>query len=149
MFSRNGTTEFNDFFHYLVDGFFGFATVFGIVPIIHNMNVEIAISRMTKGGGGQSDALPQCLRILNQGNITFKWHNNVFIEFGIAERIHGLRAGASDVPESFCFGFIISLTMRHGVTVNPCPNLLCILRQCGRVTIDFDEQDSVSGLHSF
>ena len=109
VFSADGATDFRDFLHDLTNCLGGGSACLQCCPVIHDVDVEVAISGVTKDGDGKMGILPNLINVFDKVGLLTKWDNYVLIELGIRQHEHGGGAFAADLPEVFSVFSILCL----------------------------------------
>lgn len=137
----DGAAEGDDFFHHEPDAFLGAESLDGVVAVIHDVDVEVAVGGVPEGGGGQVCARVNFAGVLDQGDVGVEGDDNVFVELGIAELIHGLGTGATGVPESFGLGWVGSFTPGWRVPARPGAEVRDVVGEGAGGAVDLNEED--------
>ena len=141
--ARDRPTEFDDLLHHLADGLFGLAAVLRIEPVIHDVDVKVAVGGVAERRRRQTEAVADFAGEAEQVDVAADRHHHVFIEFGVAEGEHRLRAGTAKFPERFGFRGVFRRAEGDRVTLRPGDDLDRVVREGGGMSVDLDQQGGV------
>ena len=107
------------------------------------MHVEVAVGRVAEGRGRQTEAVAYLAGEAEQGDIAADRHHHVFVQLGITQGEHRLRAGTAEFPEAFGFCGVFRGAEGGRVTLGPGDDLDRVVREGGGMSVDFDQQRGV------
>ena len=109
-------------------------------PVIHDVNVQIPVGRVSENRRRQPRFRRDFPHRFQQRNEISRGNADVFVEFGVRQKKHRLRANAASLPKRFRLRRVARLAKLRRVPARPSAHALRLRGDGRRVAVDFDEQ---------
>ena len=117
-----------------------------VVPVVHDVHVQVPVGKVAERGYGKARLPAQALEKTGEGEVLAHRDDDILVQLGIAELEHRSRAGTAHLPEAFGLGAAAGRAVGDAVARRPPEDQGALLADLGRAAGKLEEKDRAARL---